>query len=129
MSTIINFYSSGTQTASIYNANNYFTINSLGVFNVNTSGIFLSGNSVILGLGYRGRQGTTGTSINNSRLNHWWDGSILQLWVENVNMGNFTICDYRIKENIQPASTVLDRLCRIKMFNYETKDLKKRELK
>ena len=31
--------------------------------------------------------------------------------------------DYRLKENIQPPSNVLDRLCSIRMFNYEWKDI------
>lgn len=123
MSSILNFYNSGTQNASIYNANNYLNINALGILNVNILGINLIGFSVILGNGFRGRQGTSGTTIGNDRLNLWWNGTNLQLWVETTNIGNFTICDYRIKENFQPASNVLDRLCSINMFNYETKDI------
>jgi hypothetical protein len=50
-------------------------------------------------------------------------GGVLQAWIDATNVGNFTLCDYRIKENIQPASNVLDRLCSVNMFNYEMKDI------
>ena len=43
--------------------------------------------------------------------------------MDTTNIGNFTICDYRIKENIQPPSNVLDRLCSVNMFNYEFKEI------
>jgi hypothetical protein len=57
-------------------------------------------------------------------MNTWWaGGGIIQAWVDAVNVGNFTLCDYRIKENIQPPSSVLDRLCNVNMFNYEFKDI------
>ena len=41
-----------------------------------------------------------------------------------TNVGTFTLCDYRIKENIQPPSNVLDRLCSVNMFNYELKNIR-----
>ena len=77
---------------------------------------------MIVGNGYKGRQGQAGATIGNT-FNQWWSGGVLQAWVDSTNVGNFTICDYRIKENIQPPSNVLDRLCSINMFNYEFKDI------
>jgi hypothetical protein len=56
-------------------------------------------------------------------MNTWWSGGVLQAWVDTTNVGNFTLCGYRIKENIQPPSNVLDRLCSINMFNYEMRDI------
>lgn len=77
---------------------------------------------VILGSGYKGRQGINGVNIGNT-MNTYWTGGALQAWVDVTNIGNFTICDYRIKENIQPPSSVLERLCNVNMFNYEMKDI------
>ena len=56
-------------------------------------------------------------------MNRFWSGSALQAWVDTTNIGNFTICDYRIKENIQPPCNVLDRLCNVPMFCFELKDI------
>ena len=67
-------------------------------------------------------KGQNGATIGNT-MNTYWTGGQLQAWVDTTNVGNFTLCDYRIKENIQPASNVLDRLCGINMFNYEMKDI------
>jgi len=50
------------------------------------------------------------------------DDSRLQFFVNNQGQGHLS-CDYRIKENIQPPSNVLDRLCSLNMFNYEYKNI------
>jgi hypothetical protein len=85
-----------------------------------TGGVRIQGGPVIVGNGYKGRQGQSGTTIGNT-MNTYWTGGQLQAWVDTTNVGNFTLCDYRIKENIQPPSDVLDRLCSVNMFNYELK--------
>ena len=121
---LINLYDTdangGTLIGSIYtlSGSKYLCIDTLGAYNT----IRLSGGSVILGTGYRGRQGSSGSSIGNV-INSWWTGTALQAWVDTSNIGNFTICDYRIKESIQPPSSVLERLCNVNMFNYEFKDI------
>jgi len=89
-----------------------------------SSNFVFTGGPVSLGTGYRGRQGTNNMFLSNSNtMNTYWTGSALQAWVDISNLGNFTICDYRIKENIQPCSNVLDRLCSVNMFNYELKNI------
>ena len=90
-------------------------LSSVGTFEFN-------GGSVRLGQGFRGKQGQNGATFGNI-MNRYWTGSALQAWVDTTNIGNFTICDYRIKENIQPPSNVLDRLCNVPMFCYELKDI------
>jgi len=53
----------------------------------------------------------------------WWkDESRLQFVVDDLGQG-WLSCDYRIKENIQSPSNVLDRLCSLNMFNYEYKNI------
>jgi hypothetical protein len=117
---VINMYdSSGAINGSIFSSVNYFTINAQGTNNL---GVKLGGGPVIVGSGYKGRQGQSGTNIGNT-MNTYWTGGALQAWVDVTNIGNFTICDYRIKENIQPPSCVLERLCNVNMFNYEFKDI------
>jgi hypothetical protein len=63
-------------------------------------------------------EGINGTTHSNI-FNTWWSGSGLQCWVNDTNLGNFTICDHRIKENIRPPTRVLDRLSGIPMISYE----------
>ena len=72
--------------------------------------------------GYLGRAGTGGAfaaTYNNA----YYTGAVLQAWNNATNLGNFTICDYRIKECIRPAGNVLDRLCQVEMIEYEQKDI------
>jgi len=117
---VINMYDSGGAiNGTFFSSGNYFTINAQGTNNL---GIKLGGGPVIVGTGYKGRQGQSGAT-NGNTMNTWWSGGVLQAWVDTTNVGNFTLCDYRIKENIQPASCVLDRLCNVNMFNYEMKDI------
>lgn len=63
--------------------------------------------------------GAFGTNV----LNTFWTGALLQCWIDTTNVGNFTISDYRVKENIQPARDVLERLCKVEMIEYELKDV------
>ena len=116
----INIYTNaGVLNGTISSTGGFFNLTASGN---STSGFKLTGGYVILGTGYRSRQGTSGTT-NSHTFNQWWTGTALQAWIDTTNVGNFTICDYRIKENIQPPSNVLDRLCSINMFNYEFKDI------
>ena len=92
-----------------------FRVNTATILNVVAGGVSVVG-------GYLGRQGTTGAfapTYNNA----YYTGAVLQAWNNATNLGNFTICDYRIKENIRPAGSVLDRLCKVEMIEYEQKDI------
>jgi hypothetical protein len=71
--------------------------------------------------GFQCRQGINGATGNV--FNTYWTGSALQCWIDTANIGNFSICDYRIKENIQPPTNVLERLCKVNMFSYELKEI------
>lgn len=103
----------------IFSGSGSLNFNAVG----NNSFFKFNGGYVILGNGYKARQGQANSAVGNT-LNQWWSGGgVLQAWVDATNVGNFTLCDYRIKENIQPASNVLDRLCGVNMFNYEMKDI------
>jgi hypothetical protein len=117
---VVNIYSNtGVLNGSISASGGYFNITASGN---STSGVRLQGGPVICGNGYKARQGQGGTAIGNT-LNQWWGSGVLQAWVDSTNVGNFTLCDYRIKENIQTPSNVLDRLCSVNMYNYEMKDI------
>ena len=72
--------------------------------------------------GYYCRAGINGANPGN-RFNTWWTGTVLQCWIDATNMGNFTICDYRVKENITQPKNVLDKLCSINMIDYEFKNI------
>ena len=92
-----------------------FRINATNILEVLATGISVVG-------GYLGRAGTGGAfaaTYNNA----YYTGAVLQAWNNAVNLGNFTICDYRIKECIRPAGNVLDRLCQVEMIEYEQKDI------
>jgi hypothetical protein len=92
-----------------------FRINATNILEVLAGGISVVG-------GYLGRAGTGGAfaaTYNNA----FYTGAVLQAWNNATNLGNFTICDYRIKENIKPARNVLDRLCQVEMIEYEQKDI------
>lgn len=73
--------------------------------------------------GYYIKQGSGTTIFGASVFNNYWTGVAYQAWIDGTNIGNYTICDYRIKENIVKARPVLDRLCKVEMIEYELKDI------
>lgn len=73
--------------------------------------------------GYYIKQGSGTTIFGSSVFNNYWTGTAYQAWIDGTNVGSYVLCDYRLKENIQPARPVLDRLCQIKMIEYEFKDI------
>ena len=82
--------------------------------------IYAQGGSSIYGsVGYRCKQGSGGGSYGNA-FNTWWSGSSLQFWIDFSNV--YSVSDYRIKENITEPQPILDRLCAVKMIEYEYKD-------
>ena len=92
-----------------------FRVNAVSIFEVSGTGVKVAG-------GYLGRRGTGGVfaaSYNNA----YYNGAALEAYVDNISLGNFTICDYRLKENIRPAGNVLDRLCQVEMIEYQQKDI------
>lgn len=84
--------------------------------------VVFNSDATITCTGYVCRAGTSG-AINANITNLFYTGTALQVWVNLVNLGNATICDYRLKENIKPPSNVLERLCSLEMFNYELRDI------
>lgn len=83
--------------------------------------IVFTKNGQINHYGLNGRNGSSGTT-NGQFWNQYWTGTALQCWINTVNQGTFTLSDKRIKENFQPPSLCLERLCSIPMTNYEWKD-------
>lgn len=75
--------------------------------------------SVYGGNGYKCRAGLNGISYGNN-FNTWWTGSQLQFWIDYTNV--YSVSDYRVKENITEPKPVLDRLCAVKMIEYEYKE-------
>jgi hypothetical protein len=76
--------------------------------------------------GYQNKAGATGAYVSNN-FNFSWNtpsASNVSVWIDNTRLGNMSIVsDYRLKENIVPARPVLDRLCKIKMIEYEFKNV------
>jgi len=68
--------------------------------------------------GYATKQGIFGAYGGNSFLNHW-TGAAVQCWIDSTNLGNFVISDKRIKKDIVDARPVLDRLCKLRMIEYD----------
>lgn len=76
--------------------------------------------------GYANKEGALGAYVANN-FNFSWDtpsAGNLSVWIDTTRLGNMSIVsDYRLKENIVPARPVLDRLCKIKMIEYEFKNV------
>lgn len=89
--------------------------------------------------GVAGRRGT-GTTVPGVRTNfrsgssygsyyawgnafnwYWTSGGVVEIWVDDTMVHNFApnYCDYRLKENIQNVSKVIDRLMKIPIFIYD----------
>lgn len=90
---------------------------------ITSTGITFNTDGTINCYGIQGRQGTSGASAG-SRYNLWWTGSVLQAWVDAINLGNITITsDYRIKRDIrtmeQPA---LERIAALRPVLYQYAD-------
>jgi hypothetical protein len=92
-----------------------FRINAVNQLEIIPAGIKTTG-------GYFCRTGSAG-AFGTNVFNTFWTGAVLQCWIDGVNVGNFTISDYRVKENITKARPVLDRLCKVEMIEYEMKDV------
>lgn len=76
--------------------------------------------------GYQNKLGATGAYVSNNFNFSWSNPSAgaLSVWIDTTRLGNMSIVsDYRLKENIVPARPVLDRLCKIKMIEYEFKNV------
>jgi hypothetical protein len=74
--------------------------------------------------GWQCKQGALGAYVSNN-LNTSWNVPVpgLSCWIDTTRLGTFTISDYRVKECIVPARPVLDRLCKVKMYEYEHKNI------
>jgi Chaperone of endosialidase len=92
-----------------------------------TNSISINGqiNGVIkAGSGYGCKAGVNSGNTGHTFNFIWIDPpySDLQAWIDNVLISG-DVCDYRIKENIKPIKPVLDRLCKINMFDFTHKEL------
>ena len=54
-------------------------------------------------------------------MNRWWDGSHIHLYVDTSDVWNN--CDRRIKQNVVPMRSVLDRLCTVSCIEYQLQDI------
>ena len=74
--------------------------------------------------GYQNKLGATGAYVSNN-FNFSWNNPVagLSVWIDTTRLGTMTISDYRVKECIVPARPVLERLCKVKMIEYEHKDI------
>jgi hypothetical protein len=111
-----------TSSTSIMFLNNNGNIGIGTATSTNASNAKLEVNGDIFCSGYLCKQGKNGTTAGNS-FNIWWTGSTLQCWIDTLNVGNFAICDYRVKENITQPENVLDKLCSVNMIDYEFKNI------
>jgi len=115
--------SAGSLTAgTISTSNGSINTGTLGATSIAIAGSLtcpLYNGTVKAGTGYLSKQGTSGGYSNVWNL--FWNGTNMEIWVDNVNVG--TICDYRIKENINETKSVLERLCNINMFDFTHKNI------
>jgi len=74
--------------------------------------------------GWQCKLGALGAYVSNN-LNTSWNNPVggLSCWIDTTRIGVFTISDYRVKECIVPARPVLERLCQVRMIEYELKDI------
>jgi len=74
--------------------------------------------------GWQCKLGALGAYVSNN-LNTSWNNPVggLSCWIDTTRIGTFTISDYRVKEKIVPARPVLERLCQVRMIEYELKDI------
>jgi Chaperone of endosialidase len=75
--------------------------------------------------GFLCKAGTNGGYGNWFNFN--WTGSRIDAWVDVTNV-RVIACDYRLKENIKPIKPVLDRLCKIDMFDFTYKGVNKNRI-
>jgi hypothetical protein len=73
--------------------------------------------------GINGRQGGGG-NITSNYYNFYWTGSAMQMWVDQVNLGNVNYTsDYRAKRNVTPlADGAIDRVKQLKPVSFQWKD-------
>lgn len=100
----------------------YDTFNVIGYGVVSTLNVRNDANITgnVISNGYRCRSGLGGTLGN--MFNTYWNGSSLQFYIDSTLVGT-SFSDYRSKTNITDSSGVLERLCNLKMFNYNYKDV------
>ena len=109
----------GSHGAYICNFEAYFSIYGGADTSGNPLIVIFFQNPVEFG-GYLGRLGK-GSTVSTNFMNTWWDGSHLYLYVDTSQIWNN--CDRRIKQNIVPMRSVLDRLCTVPCIEYQLKDI------
>lgn len=115
-------YCYSTVSGTLYNNTKNFTSTNLTCTTLNVGTGNTTINGYLFSKGLATRTGINGTYGGN-RINFYWSGTQLALWVDATNLGNFTICDYRIKKYIKQPMNVLNRISSLKMIDYEFKDI------
>lgn len=84
----------------------------------NTSTFYVNGS--FGGQGLTGRQGTGGTSSGNA-FNFWWNSTVAQLWIDNVNIGNISVTsDYRTKDHVETQiEPAIERVLQLRPVTYQ----------
>lgn len=122
----------------VYGANNIiFATNNSDRGRWDSSGNFLQGltsltatfggiqaNGVISATGFGCRTGTGG-SYGGNRFNLNWTGAVMNLYVDNTNLGSITtVSDYRVKYNVENINnSALDRVNQLRPVSYTFKDV------
>jgi len=71
--------------------------------------------------GYGCHAGTSASAFGNA-FNFFWTGSLLQAWIDGTNLGNVTICDARVKRDIEPLPPALETINQLRpvAYGYQT---------
>lgn len=87
----------------------------------NTSTFYVNGS--LGGHGLTGRQGNGGTSSGNV-FNFWWNSTVAQLWIDNVNVGNISVTsDYRTKDHVETQiEPAIERVLQLRPVTYQIAD-------
>lgn len=103
------------ETARFFGTNNF----SVGV---NSLGSYAGSGAIAAKAGYLTQPGDTGGFTSPHVFNINWTGTIAELWIDTVNLGQIvTSSDYRIKRDISPLGTALERIQAIRPVSYKFK--------
>ena len=114
----ITVYNSTAETARFFGTNNF----SVGV---NSLGSYAGSGAIAAKAGYLTQPGDTGGFTSPHVFNINWTGTIAELWIDTVNLGQIsTSSDRRIKQNIySQTSPALSRIMALRPVVYEMDDV------
>ena len=113
-----------------------FTTDSTARYEINENGAFqwqgntgtitgTIGDGVLAPAGYRSRAGTTASQgFGGNDWNFFWNGSSLQMHIDNVHVGNIAlVSDYRVKQNITTQTeSGINKVKLLRPVTYQYKD-------